>query len=866
MKAVVAVRPLCAAVVVLAFSLSAHAENIAGRWSGTHQTNETRCKPPLVTGGTAELTLNQSSNAISGTFLWNFLNGNNCQPTTVVEPITFVVNGSVTGSTFTANVTHPDAPFVAKMAGSASGNAMTFTITLPDQDGDTIITATLTRRALLPPSGPNVAVSAFPSGMIQATGAATAADSVSLTNNGTAPATVTLATTGGFFTLSATSVAIAPRATEVIGIQATSQSPGTLQGTITGSGSGVAFPPIRVVLLTADRPAGTVRLIPPVARPEVVSPENEGTVSFTNSGSSAVQAIAVSDVPWLVPQPGTVIIAAGQTAAVPFSVDRTKRADADAPIGGTLGTLSLRFLGSATETAASPDSIVALDGAGGSTVSVKIVDVVKAGTTSGSPAALAPGQVAYFIAGLGAKIGIATDLLLSNVGSATSSDLQIFFSAPSGAAQIMSLPQGIAPNVGVLFPSMAKNIFGAATGQNGSLQIRGSALSIAAVRTAAGAVGRYATTLPILRSDASAEPGKSVILAGVEKSGAVSTALYVQEVAGSAGGVSVDFLDASGAALPGVSSQAIAAFRSIELLDAAPAGAVVARITNSSPIGTGTRIAAYALVTDNVTADAWVVSDLTRRNNRPAADTFVMPVVAVDGAPPKRDVYLTNVGFSPLSATIGAVGELALRRRPISRATAPPAAGPSVTLGQSQTFRQPIPISSGYLRVAATSTSITAGARVTASKDAQSGSFGTGLVQIPTADALSGTAKKRFSGVDDSTQKTVALGTAGTYRSSLILIETEGQAATARVTLRFTFAAGSKLSASGVASKDFEIAALQMLTIGDIGRAVIGSQRDSIGDLSNVQVDVEIVAGAGRLIPVLQSVDNGSGDVMLRTD
>lgn len=56
------------------------------------------------------------------------------------------------------------------------------------------------------------------------------------------------------------------------------------------------------------------------------------------------------------------------------------------------------------------------------------------------------------------------------------------------------------------------------------------------------------------------------------------------------------------------------------------------------------------------------------------------------------------------------------------------------------------------------------------------------------------------------------------------------------------------------------------LTINDVARDVIGNARDSFGDLHNMELDVELVGGSGSVLPFLQTIDNGSGDSVVRTD
>ncbi len=86
-----------------------------------------------------------------------------------------------------------------------------------------------------------------------------------------------------------------------------------------------------------------------------------------------------------------------------------------------------------------------------------------------------------------------------------------------------------------------------------------------------------------------------------------------------------------------------------------------------------------------------------------------------------------------------------------------------------------------------------------------------------------------------------------------------------RLTLRYTFSTGSKTSAQGLSTINVTVAANRLVMLNAIGRAVIGGSRDGYGDLRNMQLDVEVVSGAGRISPFVQTIDNGSGDSAIRT-
>ncbi|MGZ7041423.1 MAG: hypothetical protein ACXVH7_06505, partial [Thermoanaerobaculia bacterium] len=124
----------------------------------------------------------------------------------------------------------------------------------------------------------------------------------------------------------------------------------------------------------------------------------------------------------------------------------------------------------------------------------------------------------------------------------------------------------------------------------------------------------------------------------------------------------------------------------------------------------------------------------------------------------------------------------------------------------------------------------------------------------------------RFTGIDDAGATSVSAGTPGTYRASLMLMETAGQSAKVRVTLNFTLPGGTRTTGTVTAQREFSVAASQHMLITDLAATVIGSQRANYGDLRNLQVDVDVIEGGGRVIPAAASTDNSTGDLMIRVD
>ncbi|HVT43009.1 MAG TPA: hypothetical protein VMT00_01325 [Thermoanaerobaculia bacterium] len=77
---------------------------------------------------------------------------------------------------------------------------------------------------------------------------------------------------------------------------------------------------------------------------------------------------------------------------------------------------------------------------------------------------------------------------------------------------------------------------------------------------------------------------------------------------------------------------------------------------------------------------------------------------------------------------------------------------------------------------------------------------------------------------------------------------------------------GSLATGSAHPSHDFSLSAGQALRISDLARTIIGASRDSFGDLRDMLVDVEVLSGSGRVVPFVQSIDNTSGDAIVRVE
>jgi hypothetical protein len=724
----------------------------------------------------------------------------------------------------------------------------TYTLTVTGPGGNVQGTTTVTVTG----AGARVIVGTLPAGMLQATGASGATDSFTLSNVGTAAASVTLTQSGNFFTIAPASFTLAPGSSQFVTLTASTQAAGSYDGSVSVSTGGT----VSVHLLVAAPPAAPVLPQATTTRSDVAAPASQnpsGSVSFKNNGTGTLQGIAVADVPWIVPQTGVITIGPGQTTTVTFSIDRSKRPDSAALAGGLAGRISIVYLNSV-----SGKRPVELGTTPTGSVSVTIVDVVKPDVAAGSPPPLAAGEVALFIDGLRTANRFNGDLQFSNRNSV--SDLKLFLIA-AGQQQTAALP-AFPSNAGLSFPAVIKNVFGV-TGAGGSLQMRSAQnanISVSAVVSTNGTNTALAssTALPILRSDRSIAAGERLVLTGAEVSSSstdsVGTTVLVQETSGNAGHVTLEFRDQNGG-VAGTDSESINAFGFV--FTDAPAGTRSIIVNNDS--SGAARLTGYAIVTADGSGDSWVLTDPLRQWGS-ASGALIVPMVATGS---QADVYITNASNTAVNVTVD-VGSFnrhhAVRTAGGGGQVTPQAS----TIAPMTTSRMSFPPTNGFVRITAASGSVSAVGRVTTSVNGTS--IGSSLPAIPSSVALGNGQGKRFTGVDDASAKTVAAGTPATYRSTLMLIETAGQSATVRVTLRYNFVAGSTVSSQAVSSKDFALGPNQVLTIADLGRAIIGSQRDAFGDLRNMQVDIDVTDGGGKVLPFMESIDNASGDIAMRAE
>ncbi|MEO8215506.1 MAG: fibronectin type III domain-containing protein [Acidobacteriota bacterium] len=730
---------------------------------------------------------------------------------------------------------------------------------------------------------PAVVVSALPAGMLGSPGTAGSTDQVSFTNVGSSSATITLTQSGNFFSIAPSTLSIAAGETRTVTITATPQPAGNYEGTITASGSGIQDTlVVSVRLLVANPPQGSVVPLPQTYRVDVTEPA--GSVQITNSGSATLQGILLSDVPWLIPQAGVITIPSGQTVTVTFSIDRSKRPDAESLLGAVTGNLTLMYLEQSTS-GATAGMIQAL-GNTSATASIKVVvvDLVTPSTSMSAIPPLASGEIALFLPGLGKKATLVSDVTMLNSTASPIAGLKLFFAAsgvPTTSVQ-QALIGSLGPLAKALFSDLLKGVFNRPDGQVGGVQVRGAnaaQVNLAALLTnPINPAGLFSGSVASQRSDRGVGANGKTVLTGIRKDLGAHTDLYVQEVAGQAGSVRTDFLGEDGTVRK-TRTDTIGAFAILEFADEAPSGAVSASVTN---LGPGSRIVAQALVFDEATGDPTNLVDWNQRNGTADSELQIIPLAASGVTAGKRtrtDVWITNRGTTTATGTL-AFHRSTTRSRPVRRSSTEPVEAPktiTVDAGKTRILRDVIAseflssMASGYLLYtpASGTVAITSGTFKDAA-DAQpgaSGGSGTGVPVMAASTGLKVGERRQFGSLEDASTRTIAKAEPATYRTGFGLVESSGKSVIVKVTLRyFVLVPRSAVSAQITASKEYALAPRGSIFVDRMSPAIFGPDREQIGDMHDLILEIAVTGGEGQAIPFTLATENGSGDTILRIE
>ncbi|MDQ6801165.1 MAG: hypothetical protein M3041_10040 [Acidobacteriota bacterium] len=771
-----------------------------------------------------------------------------------------------------------------------NGASSTFTVV-----SDALITATVPPGAtsgpisVITPSGmvtseesfgvvipaPIVAVAALPGGLLT-DGTAGATDSYALVNRGTASTTITLTQTGTFFTQAPSSFILDARATQKIVLTANATAGGTFEGSSIPAGNGVPTGlTIPVKMLATPQPPGIPNVHAVTYSVQVVFPISTGSVTLRNDGNGAAYGFLGTDVPWIAfPNNGLVTIAPGQSLTAPFLIDRTKRLDA--LFGSEVGVV--RFIYRATSTSGVSGK-TALDTGGSSSVSVTVVSVVPPNSTSTSIPPLAAGEVGLFIPAVPHKDNVTATVSLASV-QVQSSDVKLYFigSGQSGLNQVANL-SNLSPSLPRSMFDVVKNVFGQQSG-TGSFHVRtvrpdAMALGAMLLDDSSG-VGSFGTELSVFRSDQGASAGQDVTLTGLRKDVSTHGDLFLQELSGSPTSLTIQFLDEQGRAIGAArAADNLGPFGSLAIPDVVPPGAVSARITSTG--GTG-RFIAEAVQVDNVTKDAWNVVDMSRSVGASRSEPVIIPLAVAqqDGnRSMQTDITISNPGATTATARLVYYGPAAGGRRRAVRGNAhakvqQPLGEQSITVPPQGTVSLQDVVTSvagtdsrGYFVLTPSSGQLVTTSRTAWKTPGTGASIGTSAPPFAmNATATAGVAK-RFVGIEDAGQASVASARPGTFRSSLNLIEAAGYDVTVRITLDYIYPL-ALVSVQDSRSRDVTVKAHELMQIAEVGQFVIGPDRALISDLHNVTVRVEVIGGNGSVLPFVLATENSSGDLIFR--
>jgi hypothetical protein len=724
-------------------------------------------------------------------------------------------------------------------------------------------------------AAPDIVIASLPRGLAQETNMAGGQEQFTLANLGNAPSAVTLTRAGTFtgYEVTPATAELPPGGAQVFTIRGTPQPQGFYEGRIEVAGPGVpqgTSVPVRLV--SANRPSAPPRPRPVSNRVDVAGDEGQpqrGTVSFTNDGAGTVRGVFSSDVPWIVPPAGVFQFNGNSTASVDFEIDLARRP----PDTAATGNLSLQYL-------LSPlgkmgwDQVEATDSTGVSTTLVTIVSTKTKPPVDATLTALAPGQIALFAPGVGRVRGNAglyiSDLSITSLSRFNDAgEVKIFFTPIAQATRSVSLAsvsRTLASPIGDIVASAFRS-----DQQLGGLQIRSAdaeSLGVAAnIFIADNERGSFGTAIPIFRSDRGTGPGGRLIVTGLEKTASVYANFYIQETSGNAARVKGTWLGATGAAL-GSSTVDLAPFGVTFLSDPLPPGAVAAVFQHEG--ASAGAFSAYAAGLDRRSEDFWAIPDWANYFAWNGSEPLIFPIA---GSTPganntnfRTDLSLSNGGAGPATA--------ALRYRgTISATGAPIIVDKTVQLSGGETQRfvdvtrslfgiQDFTI--GYFTMAAESPEVRGTSRTYNFVPENSSTYGTAVPSIPLSAAIRTGGLRRIGGIDESALTTILEQRPATFRSNLILVETEGLPVRVRVTMHYRVPS-ALVTQVGAAAREYQLEPNQFLFIQRIADNILGTLRTSIGDLRNVQLDIEVVDGGGAVVPFVTTVDNGTGDSILRT-
>jgi hypothetical protein len=625
--------------------------------------------------------------------------------------------------------------------------------------------------------------------------------------------------------------------------------------------------PVTLVSLVATGSAGDVGA--GAGHVDIVAPPDSAFApaifSFSNAGSAPVTGTVTSDVAWLQPLTnGLVTIPARGSTDVEVALNRDERPDSFNPLGTEVGNLSFVY-------ANTPGGLAIRDTGGSTTaVTISVADTISLNTTQGAVPPLSLGEIALLMPGMGNVVGsvgrFVSDLSLRNRESQrTLSNVRLFFAPADGAPTFFSTIAKLLPSQAVRFAdvtsSFGEGISGGA-GHLGTLQLRFSNIdqlvAAASVFNSSNAAGTYGTGIPPLRSDRAVGAGERMYLTGLRADASAHTNLYLQEAAGRGVSVAIRFFDAAGS-VRAQRTETLDPWALRVLGFVVPEGAVSADLTHAG--GSGTFVG-YATPVDNG-GDTWVVADWQRYYGVQPAGVWIVPVAGVlRGAADtyfRTDIAIMNTGSAKVTGTLrffdrnGTISEKSLSIDPGQT---------FVSADVVTTFFAVTNDTAGFLMFVPSGGSTVMTSRTYSTKTGVLGSFGTAVPALAPAYALRNGDRRLIAAIEDARPSVVAAKTPATFRTNFGLVETSGAQSTVRVSLQY-IVSGALASAYVAASRDYALAPNQFLQ--QNVREIFGASAPDT-DFHNATLEFTVLSGSGSVIPYVSTIDNGTGDSLLRVD
>ncbi len=732
------------------------------------------------------------------------------------------------------------------------------------------------------PTPARVVLSSLPEGLAQTPDSGGAATAFTLSNLGGTSTSLTLSSNGSFFEFTPQSFDLSPGADQVVAVSGLPQPEGFYTATLDVAGAGV--PPtleILIELASINAPEVGYSLRAEANRVDVSAPVGDdptGSVTFRNDGTGTFSGFLVADVDWIESASGLVTIAPGESATLPFSIDRSKRPDAEQLAGAVAGGLRMLTVSGASAKGT-------FDGPPAAAGAVSVVDTVKPPTSNLTALPpLSPGEVALFVPGIGHAVGsvglfISDISILNSFGSKGIDDVRLYYRELSGNASKSASLDPVAVSGSVSLADVVSTVF-EGDSEVGTLQIRSSAvdaLSVSAnIFNASNSSGTYGTAIPAFRSDRAAVTGESIYLTGLQSSETSHTNIYVQETSGLNATFTADIFDRSGTRVASLGGE-VEPFGMTRLLTSVPVGGVSARITQTSGDGA---IVAYATPVDRRSGDTWAVSDWGAQFGYEKTRPVVIPVAgSVRGASEtffRTELAITNIGCHPIRGILdyyedtGAVHTLDVVLDPLASRVFDDVVGSfgitSRSLGYLTFTPLPLILDPPDPIAACNEPPFAVSSRTFATVGDDPGTYGTGVPVLSLDSAIRAGQQRKLGGLEDSRTSTVLARTPATFRTNFALIEASGEPITVRARVFFSdprsLAAGAALG-----TKEFELGPRQSLQVSGLVGSIVGVERDTkYGDLRNVQIEFQVVEGDGSLIVYTSSVDNGTGDSSLRVE